>query len=163
MKFIVDECTGPRVANWLTTVGYDVLSISPDKKGISDKEILKIAVGEIRILITNDKDFGELIFKQKLSHCGVIFLRLSDETAKNTSISKMNKICQQKHSGTKKNYRLHHYQPHPPEYGNRPEASSYQTNYRLRLPKHPRPFPVVQPMHHHLKGDQTYHRVSTKA
>ena len=83
MKFIVDECTGPKVANWLTTVGHDVLSISLDKKGISDKEILKIAIGEVRILITNDKDFGELIFKQKLPHCGVIFLRLSDETAKN--------------------------------------------------------------------------------
>jgi len=34
-------------------------------------------------LITNDKDFGELIFKEKLPHCGVIFWRLTDETAKN--------------------------------------------------------------------------------
>jgi len=83
MKFIVDECTGPTVANWLISEGYDVLSISPDRKGISDKEILKIAVDEERVLITNDKDFGELIFKEKLSHCCVIFLRLTDETATN--------------------------------------------------------------------------------
>lgn len=34
-------------------------------------------------MITNDKDFGELIFKEKLPHCGVIFLKLTDETAKN--------------------------------------------------------------------------------
>ena len=34
-------------------------------------------------MITNDKDFGELTFKEKLSHCGVIFLRLNDETATN--------------------------------------------------------------------------------
>lgn len=83
MKFIVDECTGPTVAKWLKTEGHDSVSVSPDKKGISDKEVLKIAVTENRILITNDKDFGELIFKEKLTHNGVIFLRLSDETAKN--------------------------------------------------------------------------------
>ena len=86
MKFIVDECTGPTVAKWLTMEGHDVVSVSPDRKGITDKEILKIAVKETRILITNDKDFGELIFKQKLPHCGVIFLRLIDETAKNKII-----------------------------------------------------------------------------
>jgi predicted nuclease of predicted toxin-antitoxin system len=34
-------------------------------------------------LITNDKDFGELIFKNRQSHYGVIFLRLTDETARN--------------------------------------------------------------------------------
>jgi predicted nuclease of predicted toxin-antitoxin system len=83
MKFIVDECTGPTVAKWLAIEGHDVISISPDRKGISDKEILKIAVSEERILITNDKDFGELIFKNNHSHCGVILLRLSDETATN--------------------------------------------------------------------------------
>lgn len=83
MKFIVDECTGPTVAKWLINVGYDVLSISLDRRGISDKEILKIAVDEERILITNDKDFGELIFKEKLPHRGVVFLRLANETATN--------------------------------------------------------------------------------
>lgn len=83
MKFIVDECTGPTVAKWLASEGHNILSISPDRKGISDKEILKIAVSEERILITNDKDFGELIFKNRQSHCGVIFLRLTDETSRN--------------------------------------------------------------------------------
>ncbi len=83
MKFIVDECTGPTVAKWLVSEGYDILSISLERKGISDKEILKIALTEDRIVITNDKDFGELIFKEKLSHCGVIFLRLANETATN--------------------------------------------------------------------------------
>ncbi len=41
MKFIVDECTGPTVAKWLASEGHNILSISPDRKGISDKEILK--------------------------------------------------------------------------------------------------------------------------
>lgn len=83
MKFIVDECTGATAAKWLAEEGYDVLSISPEKRGISDKEILQIATDEKRIIITNDKDFGELIFKERTPHNGVIFLRLADETAKN--------------------------------------------------------------------------------
>lgn len=83
MRFLVDECTGPTVAKWLVAAGHDVVSVSPDKKGISDREVLEMAVKEERVLITNDKDFGELIFKEKLSHRGVIFLRISDETPKN--------------------------------------------------------------------------------
>lgn len=35
------------------------------------------------ILITLDKDFGELVFKEKLIHSGVIFLRLKDESVEN--------------------------------------------------------------------------------
>jgi predicted nuclease of predicted toxin-antitoxin system len=83
MKFIVDECTGPTVAKWLINEGHDVASVSPEKIGISDKEVLKIALTEKRILINNDKDFGELIFKEKHIHHGIIFLSLSDETPKN--------------------------------------------------------------------------------
>ena len=79
----MDECTGPTVAKWLVSEGYDVLSVSPDRKGILDNEILEIAISEERIVITNDKDFGELIFKEKLPHRGVVFLRLSNETALN--------------------------------------------------------------------------------
>jgi len=41
------------------------------------------AVAEDRILITNDKDFGEMIFRERLKHRGVIFLRLSDERSAN--------------------------------------------------------------------------------
>lgn len=48
-------------------------------RGIDDDKILKQAVKENRILITNDKDFGEMIFREKKTHKGVIFLRLDDE------------------------------------------------------------------------------------
>jgi predicted nuclease of predicted toxin-antitoxin system len=83
MKFIVDECTGPRVADWLLDKGFDVFSVPRQSRGIADVQILEIANRERRIIITNDRDFGELIFKNGLSHQGVIFVRLSDERSDN--------------------------------------------------------------------------------
>jgi len=44
-----------------------------------DDEILELARAEQRILITNDKDFGELVFRGGLEHHGVLLLRLQDE------------------------------------------------------------------------------------
>ncbi len=60
MKFIVDECTGPSVANFLIEQGHDVFSVYDSARGIPDKSVLEIANLEDRVLITNDKDFGIL-------------------------------------------------------------------------------------------------------
>ena len=79
MKFIVDECIGPSVARWLIKHGHDVVSIYDDFAGISDHMVLKKSIEENRMLITSDKDFGEIIFKNKHKHVGVLFLRLLDE------------------------------------------------------------------------------------
>lgn len=59
MRFLVDECTGPAVAKWLSQTGHDVFSVYDEKPGISDDEIIRLAFSQERILITNDKDFGE--------------------------------------------------------------------------------------------------------
>ncbi|RRA98745.1 DUF5615 family PIN-like protein [Larkinella rosea] len=83
MKFIVDECTGPRVADWLIEKGFDVFSVFRQGRGMKDIQILQKATEEQRIIITNDRDFGELIFKTGLPHKGVIFMRLKDETSGN--------------------------------------------------------------------------------
>jgi len=81
MRFLVDECTGPRVAEWLREQGHEVVSVFDDKRGLDDDRVLKTSLAEDRILVTNDKDFGEMIFRDRREHCGVIFLRLSDERA----------------------------------------------------------------------------------
>ena len=83
MRFLVDECTGPVVAKWLRQRGYEVFSVYEQARGITDDEIIEKANFERWILITNDKDFGEKIFRDKKSHEGVILLRLEDERAKN--------------------------------------------------------------------------------
>jgi len=80
MKFLVDECTGPAVAHWLRTQGYDVLSAYESLRGASDESILARAFQEDRILVTNDKDFGDHVFRSVRPHCGIVLLRLKDET-----------------------------------------------------------------------------------
>ncbi len=83
MRFLVDECTGPKVAAWLRVEGHEVFSVYDDARGIDDDEVIKIAFNETRILITNDKDFGELVFREKRPHHGVVFLRLKNELSGN--------------------------------------------------------------------------------
>ena len=83
MRFIVDECTGPLVADWLRRQKYEVFSIFDESKGIPDDAIIKKAHEENWIIITNDKDFGEKIYRDNLLHNGIILLRLEDERALN--------------------------------------------------------------------------------
>jgi predicted nuclease of predicted toxin-antitoxin system len=83
MRFLVDECTGPSVARWLGDSGHEVFSVFDEIQGASDDEILSKSLDENWILITNDKDFGEMIFRERRAHQGVIFLRLADERSAN--------------------------------------------------------------------------------
>ena len=79
MRFLVDECTGPAVANWLIDQGYEVFSVYHEARGLADDDVIEKAFVENWILITNDKDFGEKVFRERRQHRGVIFLRLEDE------------------------------------------------------------------------------------
>ena len=79
MRFIVDENTGPAVAAWLRAQGHDVFSVYDQARGLHDYAILEKALQEDRILITNDKDFGAMVFRERRPHKGVVLLRLDDE------------------------------------------------------------------------------------
>src|SRR5712691_13541203 len=83
MKFLVDECTGPAVARWLEQRGHDVFSVYDEARGIDDNRVIEIAQAEGRILITNDRGFGEKVFRQRRPHYGVVFLRLANERSTN--------------------------------------------------------------------------------
>src|SRR6266568_5255608 len=52
-------------------------------RGIDDDRVIEIAQVEGRILITNDRGFGEKVFRERRPHHGVVFLRLADERAAN--------------------------------------------------------------------------------
>jgi predicted nuclease of predicted toxin-antitoxin system len=79
MRFLIDECVGPSIAGWLRQLGHDVLSIYEEARGSDDDAILETAFADNRILITDDKDFGEMVFREGKLHRGVILLRLGDE------------------------------------------------------------------------------------
>jgi len=98
MKFLVDECVGPTVAAWLKGNGYDAVSIYDNVPGINDDLVLQKAHNENRVLITSDKDFGEMIFKNRKQHCGVILLRLIDERSVN-KINVLKRVLQSHYPG----------------------------------------------------------------
>ena len=58
---------------------HNVLSIGTDYAGISDAEIMEIAIKEQRLILTFDRDYGELLFnKEYRPKQGVVYLRLED-------------------------------------------------------------------------------------
>jgi predicted nuclease of predicted toxin-antitoxin system len=80
---MVDESTGPTVAAWLRAEGHGVFSVYEEARGMLDDAIIHKAFTEYWILLTNDKDFGEKVFRDRHGHRGVILLRLADERAVN--------------------------------------------------------------------------------
>ena len=83
MRFLVDECTGPAVAQYLREVGHEVFSVYNQTRGLDDETIIHKAFEEDWILITNDKDFGEKVYRNDYPHKGVVFMRLENERAAN--------------------------------------------------------------------------------
>jgi predicted nuclease of predicted toxin-antitoxin system len=81
MRFLVDECTGPAVARWLKGDGHEVYSVFDQARGMDDDAVIRKAHDENWILITNDKDFGDKVYRDGRLHRGVILLRLEDESS----------------------------------------------------------------------------------
>ena len=63
MRFLVDECTGPVAASWLRDQSNDVFSVFDEARGMDDEDIIRKARAEQRFLITNDKDFGDKVYR----------------------------------------------------------------------------------------------------
>lgn len=83
IKFILNENIGIKTSDFLISENYDVKSTIKDFRGISDKKLLEIARKENRIIVTLDKDFCELVFRDNLDCCGIILLKLRNESPKN--------------------------------------------------------------------------------
>lgn len=66
MRFLANENFPAPSTAVLRKAGYDVTSIQESHSGISDDQVLAIAKKELRIILTFDKDYGELIFRGNL-------------------------------------------------------------------------------------------------
>lgn len=80
LKFVLDVGVGNKVWQYLTTNGYDATLITTINPSMPDSDILFIAQTEGRMVITMDKDFGELVYHSRKAHKGVLLLRLEDAT-----------------------------------------------------------------------------------
>src|SRR3989304_10074734 len=79
IKFIADVNIEKPIVDYLLENGYNVKWVADYDCKMNDEGLIKIANTEKRIIITNDKDFGELIFLQKKVSIGVILLRVKGQ------------------------------------------------------------------------------------
>lgn len=77
MIILADESVDLPIIKSLRNHSFDVLAICEERPSISDDEVLKLANAGNRILLTADKDFGELVFRLNSAHAGVVLIRLS--------------------------------------------------------------------------------------
>jgi predicted nuclease of predicted toxin-antitoxin system len=79
MLFLADECCDALVVRTLRELGYDVTYVAELAPGLADIDVLAQSVSEERILLTEDRDFGELVFKGQETAYGVVLLRIPPE------------------------------------------------------------------------------------
>lgn len=78
MRILADENFPCEAVELLRIAGHDVLWVRTECPGVTDADVLRIAVAENRVLFTFDKDFGELAFGRRLSSkCGIVLFRIS--------------------------------------------------------------------------------------
>jgi predicted nuclease of predicted toxin-antitoxin system len=84
VKFLADECCDALLVAGLRQAGHDVLFVMESARGADDATVLQQAASDQRILLTEDKDFGELVVRLGLPAYGIVLLRLNpaDSAAK---------------------------------------------------------------------------------
>lgn len=78
MKYLADENVAAKIVAWLRGRGDDVRYAAEERPGELDSQWLHEAEAEERLILTSDKDFGELVFRDRLNSHGVVLLRLRD-------------------------------------------------------------------------------------
>ena len=77
MNLVADEGVDRTVVERLRREGHDVAYVDEMSSGVSDDEVLGEANRRGAALVTADKDFGELVYRRRLVHAGVLLLRLT--------------------------------------------------------------------------------------
>ena len=78
MNLIADESVDFGIISGLRKGGFEIYAIIEESPGITDQEVIEIAISRNGLLITEDKDFGELTYRLKHKHKGILLIRLSD-------------------------------------------------------------------------------------
>ena len=76
MRWLIDECVDAELAVALRQSGHDVIYMSEVAPRTTDVEVLSRAERENRLLLTEDKDFGDLVFRQAKPVRGIVLIRI---------------------------------------------------------------------------------------
>lgn len=78
MRFVMDAGVGTSVETLLRNLGHFVVAVRDLNPHLPDEQVLALARRHEAIIITMDKDFGELVFRTAAPHYGVLLLRLEE-------------------------------------------------------------------------------------
>jgi predicted nuclease of predicted toxin-antitoxin system len=82
LRWLADECVSVKLVTSLRAAGHDVVYATEQYRSAKDRDLLALATQDKRLLLTEDRDFGELIFGRSASAAsGVVFMRIADERA----------------------------------------------------------------------------------
>jgi predicted nuclease of predicted toxin-antitoxin system len=76
LRLLADENIARDMVTWLRNQGCDVLHAAESQVREVDSVLLRTAETEGRLLLTEDKDFGELVFRDGLNSHGIVLLRM---------------------------------------------------------------------------------------
>ncbi len=82
IKIVADESVDFRIIIQLRLNGFEVYAICETQPSITDNEVLNIANSLNALLITEDKDFGELVFRLNFPHKGILLIRIESAIIK---------------------------------------------------------------------------------
>jgi len=74
-RFLADESCDFVVVRALRGAGYDVLAVAELARRAPDSEVLELALAQRQVLLTEDKDFGQLVFSAGRGANGVVLIR----------------------------------------------------------------------------------------
>ncbi len=94
MRFLADECCDAAFVDALRSDGHDILYAVESLRGATDDELLSLSFSERRIVITEDKDFGELVCRLQRPAHGVVLLRF-DVADRAMKIPRMRDLLEQ--------------------------------------------------------------------
>jgi predicted nuclease of predicted toxin-antitoxin system len=80
VNVVADEGVDGPVVQRLRNEGHDVVYVAELSPGVTDDEVLRHSNDRDALLLTTDRDFGELVVRQRLVHSGVVLLRLAGLT-----------------------------------------------------------------------------------
>ncbi len=75
-QIVADESVDFRIVTRLREINFTVYSVAEEQPSIPDTTVLAIAENNKALLITEDKDFGELVFRLQLPHHGILLIRI---------------------------------------------------------------------------------------
>jgi predicted nuclease of predicted toxin-antitoxin system len=76
VRWLVDECVDAGLVAYLRASGHDVVYMAEIAPAANDAEVIRLAQAESRLLLTEDKDFGDLVFRRGAQAPGIVLLRI---------------------------------------------------------------------------------------